>query len=107
MFSFKDPILIHSLFSIQQLAINAQDMSYMHRCNLHIIAVSLLSLVCRVTGVKHLMEYCAKIIFDRNEEAKYLIPPLLEMDQNHEKRSLTLPHLMLDKVSVLITDFSC
>lgn len=77
----------------------------MHRCNLHIISVALLSLVCRVTGIKNLMEYCEKIIFDRNEEATYLLPPLLEMDQNHEKHSLILPHLMMDKVSASILLF--
>lgn len=88
-------------FRIQQLAINAQDLSYTHRCNLHIISIALLSLVCRVTGVNCLMEYCEKLIADRVEEATHLLPPLLEMSHSHKERSLTVPHLMMDKVSAI------
>lgn len=73
-------------------------MSYAHRCNLHAIAISLLALLGRVTGVNSIMEYCEKIIESRMEEAAYLLPALQDPERNLEKFSLELPHLMIDKV---------
>lgn len=93
-----DFIFIHS---IQQLSISSEELSYTHRCNLHIIAISLLSLVGRVTGIKSLIEYGEKIVNARLEEATHLLPPLLDSTQNFEKHSLAVPHLMVDKVSNL------
>lgn len=73
-------------------------MSYAHNCNLHIISIALLSLVGRVTGINSLMEYGQKIISARVDEATHLLPPLLDPSQGCEKKNLTVPHLMLDKV---------
>lgn len=72
------------------------ELSDTHRCNLHIIAISLLSLVCRVTGVNSLSEYSDKIIADRAAEAPYLLPPYLETSG---KYNLNIPQVMMDKVS--------
>lgn len=83
-------------FRIQYLGISAQDLSDTHRCNLHIISIALLSLVCRVTGVNSLSEYTEKIIADRNAEAPHLMPPLLETSG---KYTLNIPQVMIDKVS--------
>lgn len=83
-------------FRIQQLGISAQELSDIHRCNLHIISIALLSLVCRVTGMNRLSEYTEKIIADRNVEATYLLPPLIETSG---KYMLNIPQVMIDKVS--------
>lgn len=83
-------------FRIQQLSINGQELSETHRCNMHIISISLLSLVCRVTGIKSLAEYAEKIITDRAIEASHLLPPLLE---SSGKYNMNIPQVMMDKVS--------
>lgn len=88
------------ILGIQQLAVNETNLSNFHRCNLHIISIALLSLVCRVTGVNSLLEYCEKIITERVEEAKYLLPPLIQSNRDQENCNLSVPHLMIDKVSV-------
>lgn len=85
---------------IQQVSINSPDLSYTHRCNLHIITVALLSLVGRVTGISNIMHYTEKIVGNRVEEATHLLPPFLDSKQNYEHKNLQLPHLMVDKVSV-------
>lgn len=85
--------------SIQQLSISTDDLSYVHRCNLHIISIALLALVGRVTGIKSLIEYGEKIVGARLEEASHLLPPLLDSRENYEKHNLNVPHLMVDKVS--------
>ena len=89
-------------YRIQQLGISAQELSDTHRCNLHIISIALLALVCRaieaskMTGVNTLCEYKDKIIADRNVEAPHLLPPLLE---SSGKFTLNIPQVMIDKVS--------
>lgn len=85
--------------SIQQLGIGNTDLSFELRCNLHIIAIALLSLLGRVTGVNNILEYCEKVIEARREETPYLLPPLIDPNWDNEKRNINLPHLMLDKVS--------
>lgn len=47
------------------------------------------------------MEYCEKTIEGRCEESEFLLPPLIDPEMNTEKKNLNLPHLMLDKVSLL------
>lgn len=84
------------IFRIQQLAISAQDLSDTHRCNLHIISIALLSLVCRVTGVNSLSEYSDKIIADRGVEAPHLLPPLIETIGR--SFNVNVPHVYIDKV---------
>lgn len=78
------------------MAINGQDLSDTYRCNLHIISIALLSLVCRVTGINSLYEYSEKIIGDRATEAPHFQPPLLETSG---KYNLNIPQVMMDKVS--------
>lgn len=82
---------------------NGTELSDTHRCNLHIIAIALLSLVCRVTGVNSLSEYSDKVIADRVAEAPHLLPPYLETSG---KYNLNIPQVMMDKVSIVsVTDF--
>lgn len=74
-------------------------MTYTHKCNLHAIAVALLALLGRVTGVNNIMEYCEKIIDSRQEEALYLLPGLMDPERDIiDSATLNLPHLMIDKV---------
>lgn len=82
---------------IQQLA-NTEELSDMHRCNLHIISITLLSLVCRVTGINSLSEYAEKIVSDRVTDAQYLLPPLHETNGKH---NLNVPQVMMDKVNFI------
>lgn len=84
-------------FRVQQLAVTGTELSDTHRCNLNIISIALLSLVCHVTGVQNLSEYASKIIVDRDADARYLLPPLHE---TNDKFNLNVPQLMIDKVSV-------
>lgn len=81
------------------MSISNQEFSYAHRCNLHVITISLLALLSRVTGVNNIMEYCEKTIEARREDADFFLPPLIDPEMNTEKKNLNLPHLMLDKVS--------
>lgn len=77
------------------MAVNAQELSDTHRCNLHIISIDLPSLVCHVTGIDSLSEYSDKVIADRASEAPYMLPPLIEMSG---KYNVNVPHVMMDKV---------
>lgn len=73
----------------------------MHKCNLHCIAIALLSLISRVTGVNNLLEYAQKIIDARKEEAPYFLPPLLDPKKTGTtKMNLNLPHLSIDKIAL-------
>lgn len=85
------------------MAVNAQELSDTHRCNLHIISIALLSLVCRVTDIDSLSEYSDKVIADRASEAPYLLPPLIEMSG---KYNVNVPHVMMDKVRPISLIFS-
>lgn len=85
--------------SIQQIAIANSELTYVHKCNLHAISVALLALLARVTGVNNIMDYCEKIIESRQEEAKFLLPGLIDPETDIvDSSSLNLPHLMIDKV---------
>lgn len=84
---------------IQQISIANSELTYTHKCNLHVIAIALLALLGRVTGVNNIMEYCEKIIESREEEALYLLPGLIDPERDSiDSTSLNLPHLMIDKV---------
>lgn len=91
---------------IQQISIANSELTYSHKCNLHAIAVALLALLGRVSGVNNIMEYCEKIIESRQEEADYLLPGLIDPERDFiDSTSLNLPHLMIDKVhSILKTN---
>ncbi|KAG4068542.1 hypothetical protein HA402_004883 [Bradysia odoriphaga] len=89
------------ILGIQQIAIANSELTYSHKCNLHVIAVSLLALLGRVTGVNNIMEYCEKIIESRQEEANYLLPGLMDPGKDViDSSSLNLPHLMVDKLAL-------
>lgn len=75
-------------------------MSYVHKCNLHALAIALLALLGRVTGVNNIMTYCQKIIEARADEATHWLPELIDADLHYEKRSMALPHLLIDKVYI-------
>lgn len=87
-------------FRIQQIAIANSELTYTLKCNLHAIAIALLALLGRVTGVNNIMEYCEKIIEGRKEDALYLLPGLIDPERSvMDSTNLNMPHLMIDKVS--------
>lgn len=103
--TFEDPSLVELGFiaifclRIQQIAIANSELTYTHKCNLHAIAIALLALLARVTGVNNIMEYCEKIVESRKEDALFLLPGLIDPERNMvDSTSLNLPHLMIDKV---------
>lgn len=83
------------------MAVAEVELSPKHRCNLHSIAISILILIGRCTGIGPLVEYAEKVIQARTEDAPYLLPPLLD---NEKPAPSTLntnqPHLMIDKLAV-------
>lgn len=87
-------------FSIQQVATGVNDLNPAHRSNLHGITVSLLALLGRSTGVNNVMEYTLKIVEAREEEAPYMLPPLMDSDAHHENLNLDYPHLLIDKLAL-------
>ncbi|KAL1373944.1 hypothetical protein pipiens_001679 [Culex pipiens pipiens] len=89
------------VLGVQQVAITEAELSPKHRCNLHSIAISLLILIGRCTGISTLVEYAEKIIQARMEEATYLLPPLLDNEKSAPNTLNTnLPHLMVDKLAI-------
>lgn len=88
------------ILGIQELATTSNDLGSYHKCNLHSIAISLLMLLGRVTGINNIIEYAQKIIDARKEEAPYFLPPLLDSKKTTQKYSTNLPHLMIDKVTL-------
>lgn len=83
------------------MAVTEVELSPKHRCNLHSIAISLLILLGRCTGVGPLVEYVEKLIQARKEEASYLLPPLMDNDKSAPSTLNTnLPHLLVDKLAV-------
>ncbi|XP_036230945.2 protein EFR3 homolog cmp44E isoform X2 [Bactrocera oleae] len=90
------------ILGIQQVALTADlELEVVHKCNLHCIAIALLSLISRVTGVNNLLEYAQKIIDARKEEAPYFLPPLLDPKKTGTtKMNLNLPHLSIDKIAL-------
>lgn len=90
------------VLGIQQVAITEAELSPKHRCNLHSIAISLLILIGRCTGIATLVEYAEKVIQARMEDATYLLPPLMDNDKPAPSTLNTnLPHLMIDKLAVV------
>lgn len=75
-------------------------MNIIHKCNLHSIAIALLSLISRVTGINNLLEYAQKIIDARKEEAPYFLPALLDPKKTTNKMNMDLPHLAIDKMAL-------
>uniref|UniRef100_A0A8D8N4U0 Protein EFR3 homolog cmp44E n=3 Tax=Culex pipiens TaxID=7175 RepID=A0A8D8N4U0_CULPI len=89
------------VLGVQQVAITEAELSPKHRCNLHSIAISLLILIGRCTGISTLVEYAEKVIQARMEEATYLLPPLLDNEKSAPNTLNTnLPHLMVDKLAI-------
>ncbi|XP_017483475.1 PREDICTED: LOW QUALITY PROTEIN: protein EFR3 homolog cmp44E-like [Rhagoletis zephyria] len=90
------------ILGIQQVALTADlELETVHKCNLHCIAIALMSLISRVTGVNNLLEYTQKIIDARKEEAPYFLPPLLDPKKTTTtKMNLYLPHLAIDKIAL-------
>ncbi|XP_068146521.1 protein EFR3 homolog cmp44E isoform X1 [Drosophila tropicalis] len=89
------------ILGIQQVASTVETLGAVHKCNLHAIAISLLVLISRVTGINNLLEYAQKIIDARREEAAYYLPPLLEPKKMSSKNlNLSLPHLSIDKLAL-------
>ncbi|EDS26212.1 conserved hypothetical protein [Culex quinquefasciatus] len=89
------------VLGVQQVAITEAELSPKHRCNLHSIAISLLILIGRCTGISTLVEYAEKVIQARMEEATYLLPPLLDNEKSAPSTLNTnLPHLMVDKLAI-------
>lgn len=80
------------------MSIATTEMSLEHRSNLHIITISLLALIGRVTGISSIIDYCEKVIEARKEEAAFLLPPLISDPQKNI--NLDLPHLMFDKIAL-------
>ncbi|ALC40651.1 stmA [Drosophila busckii] len=89
------------ILGIQQVACTVDTLGAVHRCNLHAIAISLLVLISRVSGINNLLEYAQKIIEARREEAVYYLPPLLDAKKVSAKNlNLALPHLSIDKLAL-------
>ncbi|XP_053963442.1 protein EFR3 homolog cmp44E isoform X2 [Anastrepha ludens] len=90
------------ILGIQQVALTADlELEAVHKCNLHCIAIALMSLISRVTGVNNLLEYTQKIIDARKDEAPYFLPPLLDPKKTTStKINLSLPHLTIDKIAL-------
>lgn len=76
-----------------------EGLTSVHRCNLHSVAIALLTLSARVTGINNLLEYVEKIIDARKEEAGYFLPPLIVSDTDIVG-SINLPHLNIDKLAL-------
>ncbi|XP_030383402.1 protein EFR3 homolog cmp44E isoform X2 [Scaptodrosophila lebanonensis] len=89
------------ILGIQQVAHTVESLGAVHKCNLHSIAIALLVLISRVTGINNLLEYAQKIVDARREEAPYYLAPLLEPKKTSAKNlNLSLPHLAIDKLAL-------
>lgn len=89
------------ILGIQEVAVTAEDLNSVHKCNLHSIAISLLCLIARVTGINNVMDYAEKIIHDRNEEAVHFLPPLID-SKNYSGKvyNVNCPNLLIDKMAL-------
>ncbi|XP_059622493.1 protein EFR3 homolog cmp44E isoform X1 [Phlebotomus argentipes] len=88
------------VMGVQVSATDTEGLSASHRANLHSIAVALLALLARCTGVNTLMEYCDKIIEARKEEARHMLPPLDDPSFSLDQLTTNLPHLLMDKLAL-------
>ncbi|XP_055385800.1 protein EFR3 homolog cmp44E isoform X2 [Condylostylus longicornis] len=88
------------ILGIQQIATTSVELSSLHKCNLHIISISLLCLLSCVTGINSLLEYAQKICEDRVEEAPYFLPPLLDTKKFTKNLNVNLKHLYIDKLAL-------
>ncbi|KAL9915193.1 protein EFR3 homolog cmp44E isoform X2 [Glossina fuscipes] len=90
------------ILGIQQVAVIAEDLSDLHKCCLHAIAIALLTLAARVTGITNLLEYAQKIIEARKEDAGHFLPSIMEPNNKPSttKFNLNLPHLSIDKIAL-------
>ncbi|XP_017027908.1 protein EFR3 homolog cmp44E isoform X1 [Drosophila kikkawai] len=89
------------ILGIQQVASTTETLGTVHKCNLHIIAIGLLVLISRVSGINNLLDYAQKIVDARREEASHYLPPLLEPKKMANKSlNLSLPHLAIDKLAL-------
>ncbi|XP_034103331.1 protein EFR3 homolog cmp44E isoform X2 [Drosophila sulfurigaster albostrigata] len=89
------------ILGVQQVASTVESLGAVHRCNLHAIAIALLVLISRVSGINNLLEYAQKIIEARRDEASYYLPPLMDTKKGSNKNlNLSLPHLAIDKLAL-------
>lgn len=84
------------------MAIATTEMTVEHRANLHIVAIALLALLGRCSGVNSIIDYCEKVIESRKEDATYLLPPLNSDNDSQKTINLEVPHLMIDKVGIFL-----
>lgn len=64
------------LFYLQDTAICSEDLTVRHKCNLHRIVISLVTLLSRCIGIY--TDYCEQLIDKRRYDAPYLLPPLTD-----------------------------
>ncbi|XP_073848060.1 protein EFR3 homolog stmA isoform X2 [Musca autumnalis] len=88
------------ILGIQQVSNTSDELSNIHKCCLQQIAIALLTLTARVTGINNLLEYAQKIIEDRKVEATHWLPPLLDSKKSNKSYNLNLPHLAIDKIAL-------
>lgn len=92
------------IFHLQNKAISVEDLTIRHKCNLHRIAIALVTFLNRCVGI--FTDYCEQIIDNRRQSAPYLLPPLTE-DNSPTLHSMSLEvpdELLLDRqviVSIL------
>lgn len=89
------------ILGIQQVAVAANDLSNIHKVNLQAISISLLALLGRCTGISTIMEYADKIIECRQDEAHYLLPPLIDPEiGTTQSLNSNIPTLLIDKLAL-------
>lgn len=86
------------IFHLQDTALTSEDLTVRHKCNLHRIVISLVTLLSRCVGIY--VEYCDRLIDRRRQEAPYLLPPLTD------DSSPTLHSFNLDIPSEVLLDRS-
>jgi hypothetical protein len=64
------------IFHLQETALTSEDLTVRHKCNLHRIAIALVTLLSRCVGIH--VDYCERVIDSRRQEAPYLLPPLTD-----------------------------
>lgn len=89
------------ILGIQQVAVAVNELTNIHKVNLNSIAISLLALLGRCTGVNTIMEYADKIIESRQDEAQYLLPPLIDPEiGTSQSLNSNIPTLLIDKLAL-------
>ncbi|KAG5673665.1 hypothetical protein PVAND_003692 [Polypedilum vanderplanki] len=89
------------IFHLQDTALGSDDLTVRHRCNLHRIVISLVTLLSRCVGIY--VDYCERIIDRRRQEAPFLLPPLTD-DNSPTLHSFNLDipsEVLLDRTTVV------